>query len=99
MTNTEQAREVRGDPVNGWHDTSRAREGAIRTKLLASLHLHSTFLEGKPLGISVGYKAGRSRRWSGGYPRLLQALVLEFESHSGEVLNLFEKYGKKRINC
>ena len=35
-------------------------------------------------------------RWSGGCPRLVLALlVLEFESHRGEVLNLFEKYEGK----
>ena len=41
-------------------------------------------------------------RWSNGYPRilLLAALVLDFDSHRGEILTLFAKKAKtKRINC
>ena len=37
----------------------------------------------------------RSPRWSSGYPRTLLALVLEFDSHRGEILNLFAKMQKK----
>ena len=35
-------------------------------------------------------------RWSSGSPRILLALVLEFDSHrGGEILTLFAKMGKK----
>ena len=41
----------------------------------------------------------RSPRWCSGYPRmLLLVLVLDFESHRGEILNLF--YQKlKNVSC
>ena len=38
---------------------------------------------------------GRSPRWSSGYPRILLALVLEFDCHRGEILNLLAKMPKK----
>ena len=34
-------------------------------------------------------------KWSSGYPRIPLALVLEFDSHRVEILNLFEKMQKK----
>ena len=38
----------------------------------------------------------RSPRWSSGHPRILLALVLQFDSHRGEVLNLFAKMQKQQ---
>ena len=36
-----------------------------------------------------------SPRWCSGYPRILLALVLEFDSHRSEILNMFAKMRKK----
>ena len=42
----------------------------------------------------------RSPRWSSGYPRMLLALVLKFDSHRGEILIIFaKKQKKKEVNC
>ena len=49
------------------------------------------------------YSADRSPRWSSAvsdYPRILGALVLEFDSHRrDEILSLFAKMQKNTINC
>ena len=39
----------------------------------------------------------RSPRWTCGSPRMLLALVREFESRRGEILNLFAKKKRKKI--
>ena len=43
----------------------------------------------------VYYSISRSPRWTSGSPRMLLALVREFESRRGEILNLFAKKKKK----
>ena len=48
---------------------------------------------------SVCVNVSRSPLWSSGYPRMLPALVLKFGSHRGDILTLFAKMQKKRINC
>ena len=41
-------------------------------------------------------KKKRSSRWTSGSPRMLLVLVPEFESHRGEILNLFAKKKRKK---
>ena len=41
----------------------------------------------------------RSPRWSSGYPRILLALVLEFDSHRDEILDLLAKMQTKKLSA
>ena len=46
-------------------------------------------------GININSILIGSPRWSSGYPRILLALVPEFDSHRDEILTLFVKMRKK----
>ena len=71
------------------HDTRAARYSESTTCTARSNHI-TRFSYNR-----IILESATSPRWCSGYPRILLALVLEFDSHRGENLKVFAKMQKK----